>query len=134
VTAESDWLVRARNYPPTPRSEGRASPFRNDIEAQLANRHLIGHWKNSNDHRYFGSIHLAVLPGETVMEGHYTGFASDIHVSFGPWRWVRLDPDSLTDVDLAAVQLREPAELYDLVMNHSQTDAPLSLGAVREDA
>lgn len=134
VTAESDRLVRARNFPPTPRSEGRASPFRNDIEAQLANRHLIGHWKNSNDTRYFGSIHLAVLPGETIMEGHYTGFASDIHVSFGPWRWVRLAPESIADVDMDAMQLREPAEIYDLVMNHSQTDAPLDLGAVREDA
>jgi hypothetical protein len=122
VAAESDRLVRARNFPPTPRSEGRASPFRND------------HWKNSNDTRYFGSLHLAVLPGETVMEGHYTGFASDIQVSFGPWRWARLDPDSLIDADLDKVRLREPAEVYDLVMNQSQTDAPLILGAVREDA
>lgn len=134
VTAESDRLIRARNFPPTPRSEGRASPFRNDIEGQLANRHLIGHWKNSNDTRYFGSLHLAILPGETVMEGHYTGFASDIQVSFGPWRWVRLNPESLIDVDLAEVHLREPGDLYDLVMTHSQTDAPLALGAVREDA
>lgn len=134
ISFASERVVRVVNYPPAPRSEGRASPFRNDIEAQLANRHLIGHWKNSNDTRYFGSIHLAVMPGETVMEGHYTGFASDIHVSFGPWKWVRLNPDSLIDVDLAAVRLREPAELFDLVMSHSQTDAPLDLGAVREDA
>jgi hypothetical protein len=57
---------------------------RNEIDAQLANRHLIGCWKNSSDNRYFGVLHLAVLPGEAVMEGHYSGYESDVEVSKGP--------------------------------------------------
>lgn len=133
LTAESDRHVSVKNYPPEPRSEGRASPFRNEIEAQLANRHLIGHWKNTNDTRYFGSLHLAVLPGETVMEGYYTGFSSDIQVATGHWKWVRLDPVSLTGVELSQVMLREPAVLRTLVENHSQYDAPLTLAAIGED-
>src|ERR1700690_3146225 len=83
LTVESDRRVRIKNYPPEPRTVGHMSPFRNEIEAQLANRHLIGHWKNVNDTRYFGTLHLAILPGETVMEGYYTGFESDIHVATG---------------------------------------------------
>jgi hypothetical protein len=46
LTPESDRRMRAKNYPPKQRTEGHASPFRNEIEAELANRHLIGHWKN----------------------------------------------------------------------------------------
>lgn len=132
VTAESDRRVKIVNYPPVPRSEGRVSPFRNVIEAQLANRHLIGHWKNANDTRYFGSFHLAVLPGETVMEGYYTGFGSDIQVSTGRWKWVRLDSASLSDVDLSEIGLRDPATLHRLVENHSQYDASLTLADVGE--
>lgn len=134
VTAESERHVRATNHPPAPRTEGRAFPFRNEIEAQLASRHLIGHWKNTSDTRYFGAVHLAVLPGETVMEGYYTGFGSDIEVSTGRWRWVRIDPESLSGVALPKVVLREPAALYDLVTNHSQHDPPLKLADVGEEA
>jgi len=134
LTATSDRHVRVMNYPPAPRTEGHVSPFRNEIKAELANRHLIGHWKNTNDARYFGALHLAVLPGETVMEGYYTGFASDIHVAIGFWKWVRLEPESLAGVDFSTVTLRDPAELYTLVENHSQYDAPLVLTAVGEDA
>lgn len=130
VTAESDWQIRAANYPPAPRTEGRAQPFRNEIEAQLASRHLIGHWRNTSDTRYFGAVHLAVLPGEMVMEGHYTGFASDIAVSMASWKWVRL----LEQDGLAGVTLREPAAVYDLVMNHLETDAPLTLADIGEEA
>jgi DNA-binding transcriptional regulator YiaG len=133
ITAGSDRSIRAGNHPPEPRSEGRAKPFRNMIEAELAGRHLIGHWRNTSDTRYFGSLHLAVLPGEMVMEGYYTGVGSDIQVSTGYWKWVRLEPGSLVEADLAAVALREPAALYDIVM-HSQYDAPLTLADVREDA
>jgi len=104
------------------------------MEAQIVNRHLLGHWKNTSDTRYFGAVQLAVLPGETVMEGHYTGFASDIGVSTASWRWVRLEPESVAAADLAAVILREPAALYHLVMNHPQTAAPLTLAEVREEA
>jgi hypothetical protein len=129
VTAISSSQIRAVNYPPEPRTEGRAYTFRNEIEATLANRHLIGHWKNVSDTRYFGSLHLAALPGEIVMEGYYTGFASDIEVSSSHWKWVRLAADSVPPEMI----LREPPIIYDLVMNHSQFDAPLALADVRED-
>ena len=68
------------------------------------------------------------------MEGHYTGFASDIAVSTGLWRWVRLAPESVAAADLAAVILREPSALHTLVMNHPQTAAPQTLAEVREEA
>ena len=60
LTPQSGRRVTAKNYPPDPRTQGQASSFRNEIEAQLANRHLIGYWKNISDARYFGSVHLAV--------------------------------------------------------------------------
>jgi hypothetical protein len=132
VTVVSNHTIHAMNHPPSPQTEGRVMPFRNEIEAQLANRHLIGCWKNTSDARYFGTLHLAVLPGELVMEGYYTGFASDIGVSSGPWRWVRLHPQGLDAV--ATITLRNPAVLYKLVMDHSQYDAPLTLADIREDA
>lgn len=131
VTADSDRHIRAANHPPEPRSEGRASPFRNVIEAELAGRHLVGQWRNTSDHRYFGSVQLAVLPGETVMEGYYAGVGSDIEVSTGYWKWVRLEP--VADGELAGVTLREPTILYDLVMKRTQYDPLLTLADVRED-
>jgi hypothetical protein len=130
VTAGSDRHIRAVNRPAESRTEGRAVPFCNDIEAQLASRHLVGHWKNTSDARYFGSVQLAVLPGEMVMEGHYTGFASDILVSRGYWRWVRLAPESVTD----GVALAEPAALHKIVMSHSAYDAPLTIADIGEAA
>lgn len=132
VTVESDRQIRAKNWPPEPRTEGHVVPYRNEIEAQLANRHLIGHWKNASDTRYFGALHLAVLPGEIVMEGYYTGYSNDIRVSFGPWKWVKLDAASLSSVDLYEVTLREPRVLHELIAGYTQYDAPLSLNAVAE--
>lgn len=131
ITAEPAGRVRAVNHPPEPRSEGRLRSFRNEITAQLAGRHLVGEWQNTSDLRYCGALHLAVLPGEAVMQGWYTGVGSDIEVSRGLWRWVRLDPGP--DGDLAAIKLRDPAELHDLVMTHTQIDVPLTLAAVKED-
>jgi hypothetical protein len=133
VTALSDRHIRAVNYPPEPRSEGRANPFRNEIEAQLAGRHLIGTWKNTSDTRYFGGVQLAVLPGETVMEGYFTGVGSDVHVSTGFWKWVCLDPADAANGTLAGVALRDPANLYDLAMNRSPYDSPLTLADVAEE-
>jgi hypothetical protein len=133
LIAESDRQIRTKNHPPEPRTESRALSFRTEIEAQLVSRHLIGHWKNTNDTRYFGSLHLAVLPGETVMQGYYTGFSNDIQVVTKRWKWVRLDPLSLSGIDLSEVRLREPAVLHALVEKHSQYDAPLTLNAVGED-
>ena len=114
VTAGPDDHIRAVNHPPEPRSEGRARPFRNEIDAVLAGRHLIGQWMNTSDTRYYGSLQLAVLPGETVMEGFYTGVGSDMEVSAGSWKWVRLDPGSVPDAGLAGITLREPSAVYDL--------------------
>ena len=128
VTIGPDGRVRAVNHPPEPRSEGRPRPFRNEIDAGLAGRHLIGEWRNTSDTRYYGTLQLAVLPGEIVMEGWYTGVGSDIEVSAGSWKWVRLD----SDAGLSGITLREPSDLHDVVMSHSQYGAPLTLADVGE--
>lgn len=132
LTPDSDRQVTGTNYPPNPRTQGQTSSFRNEIEAQLVNRHLIGHWKNISDTRYFGSLHLAVLPGEAVMEGYYTGLLSDVQVDALPWKWVRLDPLSLSGVDLSQVVLKEPGVIYALLEKHSASDAPFTLATVVE--
>lgn len=129
VTAASSSEMRARNYPPEPRTEGRSMAFRNEIEARLASRHLIGYWRNTSDTRYFGTLHLAVLPGETVMEGYYTGLASDIAVSMGPWKWVRIAPAD----GIAAAKLAGPRALWELVSTHGQDGTPLTLDDIREE-
>jgi len=129
ISAGPHGRVRAVNHPPEPRSQGRRRPFRNEIDAALAGRHLLGAWQNTSDTRYYGTLQLAVLPGETVMEGYFAGVGSDVEVSAGTWKWVRLEVDP--DVRLAGIILREPAELHDLVMTHSQIDVPLTLTDVR---
>jgi hypothetical protein len=86
------------------------------------------------DTRCYGALQLTVLPGETVMEGYYAGVGSDIQVSTGFWKWVRLDSGSIPDTGLPGITLREPSDLYDLVMSHSQYGAPLTLADVREEA
>jgi len=132
LTPESGRRVTAKNYPPEPRTQGRVSPFRNEIEAQMASRHLIGHWKNISDTRYFGSIHLAVLPGETVMEGYYTGLSSDVQVNALRWKWIRLDPVSLSGVELSQVVVKEPDVIYALLEDSADDTAPLALASVVE--
>ncbi len=132
LTPESDRRVRARNCPPEPRTDGHRTPFRNEIEAELANRHLIGYWKNVSDTRYFGTVHLAVLPGETVMDGYYTSFTSDVEAGTGHWRWVLLDPESLPGVDLTRMALREPAVIHELLLAHSKHAGPIKLADVAE--
>ncbi len=129
ITAD-DRHVRAINHPPAPRTEGRAVPFRNEVEADLASRHLTGTWRNTSDHRYFGMVHLAVLPGESVLDGYFTGFASDVAVSMGRWRWVRVE---LGGADPAGIALKDPAVLYKLVTAHSQYEGPLTLADIAED-
>jgi hypothetical protein len=109
-------------------------PFRNVIEARLVGRHLVGHWRNDSDARYFGAVQLAALPGENVLVGHYTGYASDIEVSCGRWTWVRLEPASLTGVDLGRACLRDPQDLAALLDAHSQPySPPLPLAAIVEE-
>jgi hypothetical protein len=134
ISAESDRFMTITNHPPAPRSEGRASPFCNDLEAQLTNRHVVGHWKNSSDARYFGTFHLAVLPGETVMTGYYTGFGSDVEVSTGPWKWVRLDEGSIADTDISAIKLRDPAELGARIEDHSPYHPALMLADIEQES
>ena len=131
IVAQTPRRLTARNYPPDPRTQGHVPAFRNEIEAQLANRHVIGHWRNVSDTRYFGSIHLAVLAGEAVMEGYYTGFSTDVQVDAGPWKWVRLDQVSVSGVDLAQVTLKDPKVVYGL-LQHSTDDAPLALNEIAE--
>jgi len=42
------------------------------------------------------------------MEGYYTSLSSDIQVDARRWKWVRLDPMSLSGVELSQVVLKEP--------------------------
>ncbi len=133
LIAISDRLVRIQNYPPEPRTQGHAKPYRNQIQAELIDRHLIGVWKNESDMCYFGALHLAVLPGETVMHGYYTGFTTDVAVDCGPWRWVLLDPESVANADLSHRKLRNPEEIYQVLIGHTQYDAPLTVHEVLED-
>jgi transcriptional regulator with XRE-family HTH domain len=127
VTADGDH-IRVTNDPA--RTEGRVIPFGNEIEAQLSGRHLIGHWRNTSDTRYFGLLHLAVLPGELVMDGYYTGLATDILVSVGRWRWVRLE----SGTDPSDITLKDPAMLYKTITEHSQYDAPLTAADIGEES
>lgn len=125
--------VTARNYPPEPRTEGHASGYANDIDAQVVGRHLIGHWRNTNDRYYYGSIQLAVLPGETLLDGYYTSVLTDTEVVADRWRWVRVDPCSAEGVDLAAVRLREPLELGKALGRRTRFDRPIALSEVMEN-
>lgn len=130
VTALSDRRLRATNHQPLPRTEGHRQPFCNEIEAELASRHLIGQWKNVSDTRYFGAIHLAVLSDDHIMEGYYTSLTSDVTVESGEWKWVRIDPSTITKVDLSLRNLRPPSEIGHLVAGHQRHDGPLPLDAV----
>jgi hypothetical protein len=133
VGGVGDRRLQAVNYPPEPRTQAHPVPYRNMIDGHLVGRHLVGHWRNDSDARYYGTLQLAALPGENVLHGYYTGYASDIGVSCGRWVWVRLDPGSLIGVDLERVRLRDPGELAGLLDGYSQYDPPLHLSAIVED-
>jgi hypothetical protein len=105
--------VTARNYPPEPRAEAHASGFRNEIEAGLFGRHLIGRWRNIND--------------------SYTGFLSDSQVVAEQWRWVRVEPQSAEGVDVNTVVLGEPRRIYDAIVGRSPFDAPIPLEQLTEN-
>jgi hypothetical protein len=134
IHAVSERRIRCQNFPPEPRTEGRAVAFRNEVDAELVGNHLIGTWRNLSDRRYFGSVHLDVQPGETVMDGHYTAVASNSKVTAGSWRWVRLDASSMAGTDLATATLLEPRALGEVVAAHTKYDRPLPLRAVLEGA
>jgi hypothetical protein len=126
-------VVWGRNYPPQPRAERHAEGFRNEISAGLFGRHLIGRWRNVSDNYFYGSLHFAVLPGETMLDGYYTGFLSDSQVVAEQWRWVRVEPQSADGVDLNAVVLGEPRRIYDLVVGRSRFDGPIPLAQLTEN-
>ena len=129
LRASADRRVRAINH--ASRTENHKRPFENDIEAELANRHLIGHWRNRNDTRYFGAVHLAVLSGECVMEGQYTSLANDVATNGGDWKWVKLDT-AMTDEELKTVSLKHPKEVYDVLTSHAGSDGAIALDAILE--
>lgn len=124
--------LTSRNYPPAPRAEGYAAGHETDIEADIHGRHLMGQWRNTNDRYYFGSLHLILQPGESILDGYYTGFLSDAAILAERWRWVRVDPDTTTGIDLSTVTVREPRELFDALSAHSPFQGPIPLAAVTE--
>ncbi len=116
----------------SPRTEGHKKGFKNTIDVELVDRHLVGHWKNLSDTRYFGTLQLAVMTGEDVMRGYYTSLASDVEVGTGAWKWVRLDKASLEGADLAKLRLRAPAEVHAQLDAHGLHNGPIGLDDVRE--
>lgn len=121
----------AYNYPPEPRTESHAAGYRNHIEGALSGRHIIGRWRNVSDDYYFGSIHLAVQPGENMIDGIYTGFPTDTQIVSERWRWIRVRMDSAQD--LAAARLRDPRELYEMLMGRAHYNGPVPLQELTED-
>jgi hypothetical protein len=125
--------VAAKNSPPQPRTEGHIVGFHNDIRVTLSGRHLIGHWRNTSDSYYYGSVHLAVLPGETILDGYYTAVLTDTEVVADRWRFVRVEPQSTGGIDLNAVTLRKPVDLHRAIAGHEHYGPPLSLADIIED-
>lgn len=133
ITPESERRVRIRNYPPEPRTDGHVSGFRNEIEGEIAGRHLVGFWKNLSDTSYFGAVQLAVLPGDDVMDGRFTSLDGNDRVGGGRWRWVRLEP-SVPEERIKRVTLFEPRLIYSLVQKYPRRAGPLRLADVAEEA
>jgi len=125
--------IKSRNHPPAPRFEDHASGHETDVTARLYGRHLMGHFRNTNDRYFYGSVHLAVLPGEIILDGYYTGFLNDTEVVCYPWRWVRVDPRSAAGIDLTLVTLGEPGPVYEAIASRTQFDGPIPLAQVIEN-
>lgn len=47
-----------------------------------------------------------------------------------PWKWVRVDPQSLTGIDLATVTLGDPARIYDTIAARTQFDGQIPLAEI----
>lgn len=124
--------ISVKNYPPSPRLEGHERGYANDIEAGLFGRHVIGRWRNVNDHYFYGAVHLAVLPGEMTMDGMYTAVLSDTEVSSGRWRWARVDTRSATGVDLTGLTLVDPRTVAEILSERTRFDGPVALADVTE--
>ena len=134
ITAVDRRRFRATNRLPPPVTQGHRHPFTNEIQAEIVGRHVIGQWRNVSDARYYGSLHLAILTEESIMEGHYTAVAStsDLDLAQGSWRWVRLDPASLERVDLTKFVLKDPAVIHAAVRARRRDDGPIALDAVAQ--
>jgi hypothetical protein len=127
-------VVTAKNSPPEPRTEGQAVGYHNDINLAVFGRHLIGQWRNTSDQYFYGCIHLAVLPGEIIMDGYHTAVLTDTSVTTGRWRWVRVDASSASGIDLRAVKLGEPARLHSIITEHPHYGPPIPLAHLTEAA
>ncbi|ORX13071.1 hypothetical protein [Mycobacterium xenopi] len=127
-------VVSAKNSPPEPRTEGQTVGYHNDINLSLFGRHLIGQWRNTSDQYFYGCIHLAVLPGETIMDGYHTAVLTDTEVTTGRWRWVRVEANTAAGIDLTAIKLGEPRRLYDAITAHPHYGPPIPLAHLTEAA
>jgi hypothetical protein len=65
------------------------------------------------------------------MDGYYTGFSSDIQVDAMRWKWVRIDPASLSGVDLQKATIKDPEMIHELLEN-SASDMSIDLAALLE--
>jgi hypothetical protein len=125
-------VVTAQNSPPAPRTKDQNVGFHNDISLDLSGRHLIGQWRNTSDSYYYGSIHLAVLPGEMILDGYYTSVLNDTQVTADRWRWVRVEPQSVEGIDLHTVTLGAPERLYNAIIEHAQYGSAIALTQLTE--
>ncbi|MVU77110.1 hypothetical protein GPX89_07595 [Nocardia sp. ET3-3] len=132
LTAVSGHRVTGQNWPPEPRCEKGHAGYRNEIEAEVSQRHLIGRWRNRRDSYYFGTVHLAVLPGETILDGFYTANAADVAVAAEPWKWMRISESEVGEADLGKLQMKAPEQVYALVQERSRLDPPLGLADITE--
>lgn len=124
--------IKSRNYPPRPRVEGDGFGHETETSAKLFGRNIMGHFRNTNDRYFYGSLHLSVLPGENILDGYYTGFTNDTHVVAEPWRWIRIEQGSVAGVDLSLVVLGEPGAVYDAIVKHPQLGGPIALREIIE--
>lgn len=132
ISAQKGIHLSAANLAPVPCSEGRANGFCSEIEADLIGRQLVGYWRNTNDSYYFGTVQLAVLPAETILEGYYTGLDNEVRVIASPWRWVRISQGSAHGVDLSKLAMRDFDTAYARIVQHTLADAPMDLREVAE--
>ncbi|GAB4993513.1 hypothetical protein MAHJHV61_50600 [Mycobacterium avium subsp. hominissuis] len=130
VTVAGADAVTVRNWPPEPRLEGATVGYRNEIEASVVGRQLVGTWRNCVDRYYYGTVHVAAHPGASMLEGYYTSIVNDIDISSGRWRWVRIDPRSAAGTELSRVELQEPAIVHDVVMNRDPNSGSMRLDDV----
>lgn len=52
------------------------------------------------------------------MEGYYTALFNDVTVDSHAWRWVRIDPSTVSGVELAGVQIADPERVY-MMLQHA---------------